>query len=185
MNNKLQNIIENYRSGLLSTPNIQARKETFSDEIIEFVGTIGSILAFSSFRNSSLINMEFINVNFESGYFENCIFKNCIFKNTIFTAADFENCVLKNCQFSHCSFSDVDGLETIFNECTFVRSDFNNAVFESCHFIKPIFEGVKEGPIGSATIIDTKFSNSKKSLEFKGEMFFLEIFDQIDKLYLD
>jgi uncharacterized protein YjbI with pentapeptide repeats len=185
MNKKLQTLINDYRDGLLSTPNIQVRKETVSDEIIEFVGTLGSILFFSSFRDSSLINMKFINVNFEFGYFKNCIFKNCIFEETLFKAAQFENCVLENCQFSYCSFSEVESLETIFNECRFVRSDFNIAIFESCHFIKPIFEGVKEGPIGSATIIDTKFSNSKKSLEFEGEMFFLDIFDQIDKLYLD
>lgn len=185
MNKKLQNIIENYRSGLVSTTNIQVLEKSFSDETIEFPSKLTPIFAFSSFRNSSLINMEFINVNFESGYFENCIFKNCIFKNTIFTAADFENCVLKNCQFSNCSFDEANSLKTTFNECTFLKGNFNLASFESCHFVKPLFEGVKEGPIGSAVIIDSKFSNSKKSLEFEGERFFLNIFDKIDKLYLD
>ena len=45
---------------------------------------------------------------------------------------------------------------------------------------KPIFEGVKGGPLGLAVLIDSKFSNSKKSIEFKGEVYFNHIFDQMD-----
>lgn len=185
MNDKLKTIIDNYRSGLLSTPNIQVLGKRLSDETIEFDPKFRSAFYFSSFRGSSLKNMKFIKANFESSYFENCIFENCIFENTDFQLAEFDNCVLKNCQFSHCSFSDLEGLKTIFNECKFSKSEFNNAVFESCHFLKPMFEGVKEGPIGSAVLIDSKFSNSKKSIEFEGEVFFIDIFYQIDKLYLD
>jgi hypothetical protein len=39
--------------------------------------------------------------------------------------------------------------------------------------------------IGSAVPIDSKFSNSKKSIEFEGEMYFNDIFDQIDKFYIN
>ena len=93
-----------------------------------------------------------------------------------------ENCVLKNCQFINCNLSDFDGTETIFDECTFLKSGFNNNLFELCHFLKPIFES---SPLGSATIINCKFSNSKKSIEFEGNMFLLEILDQINNLHID
>lgn len=180
MNDKLKTIIDNYRSGLLSTPNIQVLGKRLSDETIEFDPKFRSAFYFSSFRGSSLKNMKFNKAYFESSYFENCIFE-----NTDFQLAEFDNCVLKNCQFSHCSFSELEGLETIFNECTFSKSEFNNAVFESCHFLKPMFEGVKSGHLGSAVLIDSKFSNSKKSIEFEGEVYFKDIFYQINKLYID
>ena len=128
--------------------------------------------------------MEFINVNFESSCFEKCLVENCIFENTILRAAEFDDCMFKNCRFINCNLSEVDFTETIFNECTFLKSGFDNAVFELCHFLKPIFEGVKGGPLGSAVLIDSKFSNSKKSIEFEGEVYFNAIFDQIDKFHI-
>jgi uncharacterized protein YjbI with pentapeptide repeats len=185
MSETLKSIIDSYHSGLLSTPNIQVLEKKLSDEIIKFPIKINRMadLTFdsSTFKNSDLINMEFINVNFESSYFEKCIFENCIFENTILQAAEFDNCVFKNCRFINCNLSEVDGTETIFNECTFLKSGFGNAVFESCHFLKPIFEGMKGGLLGSAVLIDSKFSNSKKSIEFEGEVYFNDIFDQINK----
>lgn len=48
-----------------------------------------------------------------------------------------------------------------------------------------MFEGMKRGLLGSAVLIDSKFSNSKKSIEFEGEMCFNDIFDQIDKFCID
>ena len=181
----LKNIIDSYHSGLLSTPNIQVVGKKLSDETIKFPRHRRANLTFSSstFKNSHLINMKFIHVNFESSYFKKCFVENCIFEDTIFKLAEFDNCVLKNCHFIHCNLSEVDGTETIFNECTFLKSGFDNAVFESCHFLKPIFKGVKGGPLGSAVLIDSKFSNSKKSIEFEGEVYFNDIFDQINNLW--
>lgn len=183
----LQSIIDSYRSGLLSTPNIQVFGKKLSDEKIKFRSGLmaDTTLDSSTFKNSDLINMEFINVDFESSYFEKCIFENCMFENTTLEAAEFDDCMFKNCRFIHCNLSEVDVTETIFNECTFLKSCFNNAVFELCHFLKPIFEGVKGGPLGSAVLIDSKFSNSKKSIEFEGEVYFNNIFDQIDKFHID
>lgn len=109
--------------------------------------------------------MEFTHVNFESSYFENCVFKNC--------------------HFISCDLSGLDAMETIFNKCIFLRSYFNNSVFSSCHFVNSRFEGGKSGPIGSAVLIDSKFSNFQKSIEFKGEVYFLDIFDQINELSLE
>jgi len=183
MSETLKSIIDSYHSGLLSTPNIQVFEKKLSDEIIKFPIKLMADLTFASstFKNSDLINMEFINVNFESSYFEKCLVQNCIFENTILQSAEFDNCVFKNCRFINCNLSTVDGTETIFNECAFLKSGFDNAVFESCHFLKPMFEGMKGGRLGSAVLIDSKFSNSKKSIEFEGEVYFNDIFDQINK----
>jgi len=102
--------------------------------------------------------MKLINVNFKLSYFENCIFENIILRVT-----EFDNYVFKNCWFINCNLSEVDLTETIFNECTFLKS----------------------GPISSAVLIDSKFSNSKKSIEFEGEIYLNDIFDQIDKFQID
>ena len=182
MSETLQNIIDSYRSGLLSTTNIQVFEKKLSNETIKFPSELIADLTLdsSTFKNSDLINIEFINVNFES----NC-FEKCIFENTILRAAEFDNCVFNNCRFINCNLSEVDVAETIFNECKFLKSGFDNAVFELCHFLKPIFKGVKGGPLGSAVLIDSKFSNSKKSIELEGEVYFNDIFDQIDKFLID
>ena len=182
MSETLQNIIDSYRSGLLSTTNIQVFEKKLSNETIKFPSELIADLTLdsSTFKNSDLINIEFINVNFES----NC-FEKCIFENTILRAAEFDNCVFNNCRFINCNLSEVDVAETIFNECKFLKSGFDNAVFELCHFLKPIFKGVKGGPLGSAVLIDSKFSNSKKSIELEGEVYFNDIFDQIDKFHID
>ena len=162
--------------------NIQVFEKKLSNETIKFPSEliVDLPLDSSTFKNSDLINIEFINVNFESSCFEKCIFE-----NTILRAAEFDNCVFNNCRFINCNLSEVDVAETIFNECKFLKSGFDNAVFELCHFLKPIFKGVKGGPLGSAVLIDSKFSNSKKSIELEGEMYFNDIFDQIDKFHID
>ena len=187
MSETLKSISDNYRSGLLSTPNIQVFEKKLSDETIKFPSELMVDLTFASstFKNSELINMEFINVDFESSYFEKCLVENCIFENTILQAAEVDNCIFKNCQFMNCDLSEIDVTETIFNECTFLKSGFDNAIFELCHFMKPIFEGVKGGLLGSAVLMDSKFSSSKKSIKFEGEVYFNDIFDQINKFHID
>ena len=181
MSETLKSIIDSYRSGLLSTTNIQVFEKKLSDERIKFPSELIADLTFdsSTFKNSDLINMEFINVNFESSCFEKCLVE-----NTILRAAEFDDCMFKNCRFINCNLSEVDVTETVFKECTFLKSGFDNAGFELCHFLKPTFEGVKGGPLGSVVLIDSKFSNSKKSIEFEGEVYFNDIFDQIDKFHI-
>ena len=187
MSETLKSIMDSYRSGLLSTPNIQVLEKRLSNETIKFPEKLmaNTTFYFSTFKNSSLVKMQFINVHLESSYFENCIFENCIFEKTHFRNAEFDNCMFKNCWFIRCTLHEVEITKTIFNDCKFFKSGFDNAVFELCHFLKPIFEGVKGVHLGSAVIIDSKFSNSKKSIEFKEEFYFNDIFDQIDKFYID
>ena len=117
-------------------------------------------------------------------YFERV--KNCIFKSTGLSAAQFDHCMFTNCQFIDCNLTEVVATETIFNECAFLRrTNFNNAIFELCHFLKPSFEGLTNTYLGSAVVINSKFSNYKKSIECEGEVFLFDIFDQINKLYRD
>jgi uncharacterized protein YjbI with pentapeptide repeats len=186
MNETLKRIIENYRAGLLSTPNIQVIEKKLSDETIQFPRKENLVnCEYATFKNSDLLNMKLINIYLGRSYFEKCLIENCIFENIIFQDAEFDKCVFKNCQFIDCDLNEVIGRETTFNQCTFLKGCLSNAIFEFCHFVKPIFEGLKGGPIGSAVLIDSTFSNSNKSIKFDGEVYFNEIFDQIDKLYLD
>ena len=188
MNETLKNIIDSYRCGLLSTPNIRVIEKKFSEETIKFPNRRLADLTFcfSTFKKSHLTKIKFINVNFELSYFENCVVENCIFENTILQEAEFDNCVFKNCRFIDCNLSDFYGTEIIFNEYAFVKNDFKNAIFKSCHFLKPVFEGVKGGGLlVAAVLIDSKFSNSKKSIEFKGDVYFIDILGQIDEFCLD
>ena len=183
----LTNLISDYRLGLLETPNIQVVDKKLSDETIEFPGGQMADLTFSwsTFKRSNLVNMEFIHVNFESSYFEECLIKNSVFKNVITTEGEIENCVFENCEFIDCKLSDWDVEKTIFNNCKFLRSSLNKSVFTSCDFRNPRFEGVENGLFIAVILIDSKFSNSKKSIEFEGKVSFLEIFDQINELFLE
>ena len=50
-------------------------------------------------------------------------------------------------------------VDLTFDSSTFKNSDlihmeFININFESCHFLKPIFKGVKGDPLGSVVLID-------------------------------
>ncbi len=42
-----------------------------------------------------------------------------------------------------------------------------------------------EASFGSATLTDSKFSNSKTVIEFEEDLYFTNIIDQINKLYID
>ena len=92
----------------------------------------------------------------------------------------FDSSTFKNSDLINMEFINVNFESSYFENC-----GFGNAVFELCHFLKPIFEGVKGGPLGSAVLIDSKFSNSNKSIKFEGEVYFNDIFDQIDKFYIN
>ena len=197
-NETLQNIIENYCSGLLSTNRIKVSSKKFSNEKIEFspeliVNTISKSsfyiddisLSLSTFRRSEFINMQFLYINFSDSWFEKCSFENCSFENTDFGEVEVDTCVFKNCRFIDCDLNKMETRETVFNECTFVRSSFTMTWFDSCHFLKPLFEDMDRSNFASGVVIDSKFSDSKQSIEFEGEKCFVDIFGQIEKLDLD
>jgi len=184
MSETLQSIIDNYRSGLLSTPNLQVIEKKFLDERIELHNGRGNTtFSMSSFKNSELINMKFINLYCDSSYFQKCSFENCSFENTSFKDGDFDNCVFKNCQFIHCDLEELNATETIFNECTFLKNWFGVAFFELCQFLKPTFDSIDN--MAGVVLIDSTFSNSKESIKFEGEVEFFDVRDQIKKLYIE
>ena len=72
-----------------------------------------------------------------------------------------------------CIFVDNEISETIFESCTFSKDSVDDSEFQSCHFINTVFRDVT---FGFGILIDSKFSDSKKSIEFEGEVYFNDIF---------
>ena len=184
----LQNTIDARKSGNYDGI-IKIIDKKLSDEIIFFPLRFtkknfwqrSAILYRSCFRNSELHNIRLIGINLDESYFKNCLIHDCIFEMTCFESARFEGCVFKNCYFTKCNMHDINVENTTFDNCGFFEAGICNSLFESCHFIKPVFTD----SAFASTLIDSKFSNSKKLIEFEGETDSVYIFDQIDKLYLD
>lgn len=179
----LEKMIHSYKNNFVKTPNLQIIKKTFSDEIIADL-----TLSSSTFKESCLTNIKFTNVNFESSFFEDCLLENCSFNSTNFNSIECENSTLKNCQMINCDLSDTNFTETIFERCLFQRiekASLGEAWFESCHFIKTIFNGFDAGQIGSAVQINSKFSNSKKSIEFKRDFYLLDVLQPLNGILLE
>ena len=65
MSETLKSIIDSYRSGLLSTTNIEVFEKKLSDKTIKFPSELITSITFdcSTFQNSDLINMEFTSLN--------------------------------------------------------------------------------------------------------------------------
>ena len=180
----LKNLIESYDKGELSTPNIQVIEKRFSDEMINLPDDVLLDLTFSRafFKKSRLTKIRFCNGSFEFSVFKDCFLENCVFSNIDFREMKSLKCIFKDCLFIDCIFVESEISETIFESCTFSKGSVDDADFKSCHFINTVFQDVG---FGFATLIDSKFSNSKKSIEFEGEVYFNNIVDQIDKFSLD
>ena len=186
----LKNMINCSKNNLVETPKLQIIEKTFSDEVITFPDKVIADLTLysSTFKNSRLTNIKFTNVNFESSFFEGCLLENCVFDSTNFNSIECENCTLKNCLLINCNLSDSNFTETIFEECPLEEGSLGQAWFESCHFIKTIFNGFDGARLGSAVLINSKFSNSKKSIEFKGDFYLIDILQPvsgIDGMFLE
>ena len=186
MNKSLQDIIDNYKNGLLETRNLQIRNEKFLTEVI-----CDERLYSSYFENLSLINLNFTNINFESSFFKECLFKNCIFESTSLQDAEFENCNLINCQIKNSNLTRVDFTETTFDKCCFEKVEEGCLVkgwFESCNFLDTNFKGFEGMPLLQTALVDSKFSKFNKSIEFKGEFFLADILDGgngIDEMFIE
>ena len=177
MSKSLQNIIGRYKNGLLTTQNLQIRNEIFSNEIIS-----DECLSSSTFTNVSLSNLNFTNIRFDSSSFQKCLFENCEFDSIVLQNARFENCRLTNCQLRNCNLIRVDFTETIFDRCQFEKADEGSLVkawFESCHFLDTHFDGFEGAPLIQTAVIDSKFSKFKKSIDFQGEFFLIDILQPV------
>ena len=58
-------------------------------------------------------------------------------------------------------------------------------MFESCHFIETIFDGLDGGQLGSAVLINSKLSDSKKSIELKGDFYLMDIWQPVNKILVE
>lgn len=179
----LKNLIESYQKGELSTPNMQIIDKIFSDEIINLPDDRLLDLTFSRafFERSRLTKTKFYNGSFGSSFFKDCFLENCVFSNIHFQEMKCLKCVFKDCLFIDCRFVDTEISETIFESCKFSKGSVDGSEFQSCHFITTVFRDVS---FGFGTLIDSKFSNSNKSIEFEGEVYFLDIFNQLNELSL-
>lgn len=128
-------------------------------------------------KKSQLTRIKISNGNFELGFFTESNLENCTFQSTNFQELKCDKCVFKNCSFIDCRFVDSDISETIFENCKFEKGCLDSSEFQSCNFINTVFQDLEGLRLGSGVLIDSKFSNSKKSIEFKGEFFFLDLFN--------
>jgi uncharacterized protein YjbI with pentapeptide repeats len=189
----LQDRINNSNSNLSLEPIIEISREDFQDETIKSCkkALIGAI-----FNCSQLINLKFINVSLLVSNFDSCMIKQCQFKHTQFDESKFKkiiikdcifedttfiyslsnHCVFENCQFTDVNFFDVVSKQTCFKKCAFRKTRWDCALFYSCQFLEST--DFEDNYYESGTLINSKFSESKyKAIEFKGEIFFMTIFE--------
>ena len=181
---KLKNLIESYKEGKLNTPNIQVIGKKFSDEMISLPDDVFLDLTFSRafFEKTHLTKIQFCNGSFGLSFFKDCCLENCSFSNINFKEMRSFKCTFKDCLFMDCLLVESEISETIFNGCRFSKGSLDDSEFQSCQFINT---GFRDVTFGFGTLIDSKFSNSKKSIEFEGEVFFNDIFAQIDQFHID
>ena len=179
MTETLKNLIDRYKQGLLNTPNLQVISKVFSNEVIHFPDDMLVDLTFSGsvLKNSQLTSIKFFNGSFGSSFFNESFLANCAFENVTFQLMKCNKCVFKNCLLINCNFADSYISETIFENCKFEKGCLDSSEFKSCNFINTVFQDWEGLRLGSGVLIDSKFSNSKKSIEFKGEFFFLDLFN--------
>lgn len=171
----LKSLVDNYKQGLLDTPNIQITNMRLSDEVLKFpTYTLSLDVSFSNclVTKSFLTNIKISNGNFELGFFTQSTFENCTFKRTNFQEWECKKCTFQNCSFIDCKFVDSAISETIFSNCQFEKGSLESADFRSCEFIDTIFSEVI---LIFTTIYDSKFSKFNKSIKFEGEFFLNEI----------
>lgn len=189
----LQNLIDRYlidrsKNSLTETFNLRISNQKFSNETI----ICDKFLSWSAFKQVNFTNINFTNVNFELSCFHECVFKDCTFDSTSFYQAKFENCSLVNCQIKNCELADIDFSEITFDRCQFARTEKGGGLvkgwFESCHFLETTFDGFQGIPILQTVVVDSKFTKSKKSIEFQGDFFLMDILysgSGIDQMFRD
>ena len=171
----LKNLVDNYKQGLLDTPNIQITNMRLSDEVLNFPSyTLSLDVSFSNclVKKSYLTSIKISKGNFELGFFTQSTFENCTFKRTNFQELECKKCIFQNCSFIDCKFVDSTISETIFSNCKFEKGTLESADFRSCEFIDTNFSEVI---LIFTTIYDSKFSKFNKSIKFEREFFLNDI----------
>jgi uncharacterized protein YjbI with pentapeptide repeats len=178
MKETLKILVDRYKKGLLTTPNIQLINMILSDEMLIFADNmdddLGMDVSFSNcmVKKSELTGIKICNGNFEVGLFTESTLENCIFESTNFQELKCKKCVFENCSFIDCRFVDSEISKTIFSNCKFEKGSLESSEFYSCDFINPIFSDV----LLAFTIIgDSKFAKFDKSIKFEGKFFLSDI----------
>lgn len=174
MEKTLKNLVDHYKKGLLTTPNIQVTNMILSDEVLDFLddSVMDVSFSFCLVKDSQLTSITIYNGNFELGHFIESTLENCTFVNTHFQEWVCKKCVFKNCSFIDCRLIESEISETIFSNCKFEKCSLADSEFHSCDFINPIFSDV----LHAFTIIrDSKFSKFNKSIKFEGKFFLSDI----------
>lgn len=171
----LTELIMDYNKGILTTPNLQIRDKRFVNENIE-----GETLIKTVFHDSNLKNIKFTNLNFEETFYYDSSFESCIFNKVNFSLNEFSNCSFDNCSFIDCSFNEAEFTKVIFKKCKFQVMEYSSnafgyAVLTSCHFDETLLTNIIPECLIATVLIDSKFSTSTQSIEFKGEFYLFDL----------
>lgn len=171
----LTELIMDYKSGILMTPNLQIFNKTFLNENIE-----GGTFIKTVFRDSHLKNIKFTNLNLQESFYYDSSFESCIFNKVDFSLNQFSNCSFENCSFIDCYFNEAELTKIIFKKCKFEvienpSNEFGYAVLTSCHFDETLLTNIIPESLIATVLIDSKFSTSTQSIEFKGEFYLFDL----------
>jgi len=176
MKETLKILVDRYKKGLLTTPNIQLIHMILSDEVLNFSYELQQSMNVSLSRclvkKSQLTRIKTSNGDFASGFFTESILENCTFENTFFNEWECKKWVFKSSSFIDCKFVDSDISEIIFSNCKFEKGSLESAEFYSCDFINPIFSDIL---LIFTRISNSKFSKFNKSIKFEGKFFLSDI----------
>ena len=177
MTNTLRELIENYNNDLLTTTNLRVVEKIFEHETIETENLWRTGIENSRFKSMKFTNIDFENSAFYTSFLENCFFENINFQSSEFIESTFQNCVFINCDFTDSEFKKI-----IFDACQFETNEkgstnFGDVNFISSHFDQTFFTGLPPLSVFGTVLTNSKFSFSKRSIEFTGSFFLLDLVD--------
>lgn len=173
----LTNTIITYNTDKSKRSNLIIYNKTFQDEELNNISLFAAV-----FDTVKLKHINFTNSNLQLHHFTNCSFKNCKFDGVNLTEAEFTSCNFENCNFKNCKFNEAEFMEVNFLECEFNQGGLGLAIFELCNFIKTNFNGFDILNVGPAILLNSTFSNSNKSINFKGDFYLMDIIKFLDQI---
>ena len=100
-----------------------------------------------------------------------------MFSDSKFIESTFQNCLFINCDFMESEFQKI-----IFEKCQFQTNEngstcLQDANFLSCHFDQTLFIALPFLSLFGTVLTNSKFLFSKRSIEFTGSFFLLDLVD--------
>jgi len=187
MINSLKELIENYKNGLLTTINLQIIEEIFENETIQTKNLYKTVIRDSRFKNIKFTNIDFENSAFCNSVLENCVFENINFRDGRFIESTFQNCFFINCDFTDsefknitfekCEFQTNETGSTCFADVNFISSHFDQTLFIDLPFLSIFGAVITNSKFSFCNRPNSKFSFSKRSIEFTGSFFLHDLVD--------